>query len=119
MAVNCLLLPDLTYILCSYGWLCKPYKESCYWWEMMYLEARFLTLLTRFISRESEALGVQTIITIVMALMHLRLKPFEETEVEASGGEHELKHQFRRSMFSIVWHRLTSPCDSGRLAHFS
>ena len=87
----------------------------------MYLEARFLTLLVYAGSSDDgsssslgEALLVHIIITIVMALMQLRLKPFEETEVEASGGEHELKLQFRRSIFSIVWHRLTSPCDSAQ-----
>ena len=28
----------------KYGWLCARYRQECYWWEIAYLEVRFVSI---------------------------------------------------------------------------
>jgi hypothetical protein len=142
------------------GWLCARYKESCYWYEFLYLEVRMVSLFVVFwttaghlnklaISTNevynwttgemlegvepgmtciedsyaerrngtqatecgtplspSAGAVIVSILTVMMAVAQFKLKPFEESEEEASGGwRHSPNRQVRPNptAFSVIY----------------
>ena len=68
-----------------YGWLCSRYRAPCFFWELLYLEARFATIAAGAFSRQHPLTSAWTIIGITTAMLglQLKLKPFLESAEQA------------------------------------
>ena len=66
-----------------FGWLCARYTAQCYWWDLMYIETRFATLLVGGLvkNKSTAAFSILGIATGTLALQ-LIFKPFQETQEE-------------------------------------
>ena len=67
------------------GWLCARYRIECFWFELLFLQARYLTMAVATLAGKYPTIVavVYMLTTLVMLGLQLKLMPFRETEAEA------------------------------------
>lgn len=61
----------------QYGWLCARYRASCYYWELLFLEYRLVTIVASNVAEDgADAAYFCTGITLVMLALQYRMSPF-------------------------------------------
>eukprot|EP01047_Picozoa_sp_COSAG01_P040572 COSAG01_NODE_3427_length_6093_cov_9.704943_2_plen_806_part_00 len=68
----------------QYGWLCARYRPACYWWEILYLEARFATIAAELMLPPITAALVILGLSATLLCLSIWLRPFEEMDDEAT-----------------------------------
>ena len=70
-------------IQASFGWLCAHYVANCYWWEIVTLLCRMLTM-GGLLFPPSVSLAIYMVMTTTMLTLQLYFKPFLESKAEAA-----------------------------------
>jgi hypothetical protein len=66
-----------------YGWLCARYEARCYWWDIVYIEARFATLVAGSLIEDKNTSVLSILgIAVCMLVLQVVFKPFRETDQE-------------------------------------